>query len=280
MKKKKTSSASPAALSSSGANASWFEYVFPLLPFLALIPNFFIIPSLTYAGLATQEVGFAIAVTLCAVIGLAQAWRGRPDIQVTRQSCWLFAPLALFVCWQALSLTWATERGEALRQLGFWFGFLVFATAAWKSMRARAAWQIYYALLLLAAVLALSLWLEYRAYGSFDMQGMFFNHGITAELLALLWPLFACVFLFEKNRGAVVIAALATVFTTAALMLTLRRGPLLGIVVASVLILAALLARQMKVAERWRATVVILMLLLIVLPLAVIKREAILSRLR
>ena len=37
------------------------EIAFWALPLLALIPNFFVIPDLTYPGLATQEVIYSIA---------------------------------------------------------------------------------------------------------------------------------------------------------------------------------------------------------------------------
>ena len=280
MKKKAATTSTASPSESRPANAYWLDYFFPLLPLVALIPNFFILPSLNYSGLATQEVGFAAAVLVCALIGLIQTRAAGHTFSFSRPTVLIFASLGLLILWQTLSLLWSVERGEAWRQIGLWFGFLVFLSALWNGLRARAAWWGFYTLLIFAAVLALSLWLEYRTYGV-EMYGTFFNHGLTAELLATLFPLFFCVFLFEKNRRpAFVGGALATVFTLLALSITLRRAPLLGAGVAFVLIMAALLTGQMKAAYRWRVIVVVMALLLFGLPLVIVKREAILTRLR
>ena len=261
--------------------AYWFDYYFPLLPLMALIPNFFIVPSLVYPGLATQEVGFAVSVLLCSLIGLRQTRAAGNTVSFSRQTLWIFAPLVLLLLWQTFSMMWSAERGEALRQIGSWFGFLVFFSALWSGLRARAAWWGFYTLCFFAAALALSLWIEYRAYGAAEMFGIFFNHGLTAELLATLFPLFFCVYLFEKNRRpAMVAGAIGTVITLLALSLTLRRAPLLGASVAFLMIMGALFTGQMKAAYRWRVIVVIFGLLLIGLPLVVVKREAIMTRLR
>jgi O-antigen ligase len=288
MKMKKKATHTPAASLAENRPANtftyWFDYFFPLLPFAALIPNFFILPGLTYSGLATQEVGFAVAVLLCAIINLLQiraAGNLNGAVNISRKTLWIFAPLGLFILWQTLSLLWSVERGEAWRQIGFWFGFLVFLSALWNGLRARAAWWVFYTLFFFAAALALSLWLEYRTYGADDMLGIFFNHGQTAELLATLFPLFFCVFLFEKNRRpAVVAGAVGGVFTLLALFLTLRRTPLLGAGAAFVLVMGTLFIGQMKAAYRWRVIVVVFGLLLFGLPLLVVKRDAISSRLQ
>ena len=69
--KKKGNVESIAALSerrAANAGEHWLNYFFPLLPFVVLIPDF-ILPSLGYPGLATQELGFATAIALC--IGLS-----------------------------------------------------------------------------------------------------------------------------------------------------------------------------------------------------------------
>jgi O-antigen ligase len=281
---KKKAQASSATITAKSGTASaptnrWFDYLFPVVPFLALVPNFFIIPSLSYAGLATQELVYAAAVLLCAALGLAQAWKYPKNELFTRQAVWMFAPLLLFMAWQTFSLTWSANRGESLRQLGLWFGFLVFSVTAWLHLRARTAWWLFYSLFGLAAVLALSLAYEYFAYE--QMLGLFFNHGITSELLATLWPLFACVFLFEKeDRLAVALSALAIAFTTGAVMLTIRRGALLGILAASLLILAAWVSGQIKLAHRLRMVMVVFAFLLVVLPVTIVKREALLTRLQ
>ncbi len=275
-----SSSVTPPENRPANANAYWFDYFFPLLPLVALIPNFFIVPSLLYPGLATQEVGFAVAALVCALIGLIQTRAAGNTFSFSRKTLWIFAPLVLLLLWQMLSLLWSVERSEAWRQIGCWFGFLVFLSALWIGLRARAAWWGFYTLLIFAAVLALSLWLEYRTYGV-EMYGVFFNHGLTAELLATLFPLFFCVFLFEKNqRPAFVGAAIATAITLLALSVTLRRAPLLGAGVAFILIMGAVLTGQMKAAYRGRVFVVVFGLLLFGLPLVVVKREAIMTRLR
>ena len=157
----------------------------------------------------------------------------------------------------------------------------MFLSAGWNASGARAAWAIFYSLVTLSVVLALALALEYRLTGGVNMQGVFFSHGLMAELLATLFPLFFCVYLFEKNRRLAVGAALlAMLASLAALSLTLRRGPLLGTVVAFLCIMGSLLFNQMKGAERIRVILVVFLLLVVGLPVIVLKRESIMTRLR
>ena len=103
-----------------------------LLPLLALTPNFFIIPELTYPGLATQEFVFALAVLVCAALGLAKTLQLATPLRLERSSFFLCATMLAFWLWQVVSLAWAPDWGEGVRMVGFWFGLLIFLmTALW-----------------------------------------------------------------------------------------------------------------------------------------------------
>lgn len=255
--------------------------LFLFLPFIALTPNFFIIPDLGFPGLATQEFVFGFALVAFAAVGLAKALQLPAGLTLNRSQVLLIAPLIIFCLWQFLSLLWTPDWSEASRLLGIWLGLaLFFVTGLW-ALRESSVWPIYAAILLATGLLLWSLFYEYSKYGAGNMLGIFFNHGITAELLALVVPVFLLTFLCEREQRFFIVAALiATGTSVAALMLTLRRGPLLGVLLASVCILAALLSKTIKAADNRRVYAVAAALLLIVIPLGVYKREALIARLR
>src|SRR5262245_36046136 len=124
------------------ARVNLAEILLAVLPLLVLTPNFFIIPDLTYPGLATQEVVFALAVLVCAAIGLAKALQVAAPIKLERQSLYLLATLLAFCLWQVVSLAWAPDWSEGARVAGFWFGLLIFFVTAWWAVQERSAWWI------------------------------------------------------------------------------------------------------------------------------------------
>ena len=257
------------------------EVLFLFLPLIALTPNFFIIPDLSFSGLATQEFVFGFAVVAFAAVGLTKALQLQVALSIKRAHVLLIAPLLLFCLWQLLSLLWTPDWSEAARLLGFWFGLaLFFVTGLW-ALRERSIWLLYTAILIATTLLLWSLFYEYGKYGAGNMLGIFFNHGITAELLALLLPVFLLTFLCEReNRFFVFAALVASGVSTAALMLTLRRGPLLGVLLASVGIAAALLGKITEAADKRRVYAIVGAVLLVVVPLGIYKREALIARLR
>jgi O-antigen ligase len=257
------------------------ELLFLALPLIALTPNFFIIPTLSYPGLATQEFVFALAVFAFAGACLFRAWQLPATPQFQRSHLLTIAALAAFLGWQLVSLAWAPDWSEGIRVAALWFGLLIFLITGWWALRESARWTILAGLLVTTTLLLWSLFYEYTHYGPNEMLGIFFNHGLTAELLALLWPCCVVIFLCEKRqRVAVVAALLAAACSTAALLLTLRRAPLLGVLVSGLCIGVALLTGILKVADKQRLVLVAGALLLIVLPLTIYKREALLARLR
>src|SRR5262249_32573451 len=89
-----------------GANP--FEIPFLALPFLALIPNTFVVPPLGYEGLATQEFYFACAAAVFAGLGLQRIIKTRrAALEISREDLLTLATLALFILWQVISLAWA-----------------------------------------------------------------------------------------------------------------------------------------------------------------------------
>lgn len=257
------------------------ELLFLALPLIALTPNFFIIPDLGFSGLATQEFVFGLAVVAFAAAGFAKALQLQAATQLTRQHVFLLAPISAFCLWQLLSLAWTPDWGEWARLIGFWFGLALFLVTGLWSLREKSVWLIYGAILLATGLLLWSLFYEYNKYGAGEMLGIFFNHGITAELLALLLPVFLLTFLCEQNNRFFIFAGmLAAGLSAAALMLTLRRGPLLGVLLAGFCIVAALMGKAVEAADKRRIYAVAGVLLLVVVPLGIYKREALISRLR
>ena len=257
------------------------NWLFLALPLIALTPNFFLIPDLSYSGLATQEFIFALATFVFAVACAVRAWQLPAAAEIPRQDLWLFGPLLAFLLWQVLSLFWAPDWSEGVRVTTLWLGLLLFLVAGWRTLREHSRWMLFASLLLTTALLLWSLFYEYAQYGPNQMLGIFFNHGITAELLALLWPFFLVIFLCEEQRRFAVWAALlAAGGSTAALLLTLRRGPLLGILVTGLCIGLALLTKTLRVADKRRLYLIVAVLLLVGAPLTIYKRDAIMARLR
>lgn len=257
------------------------NWLFFALPLIALTPNFFLIPDLSYTGLATQEFVFALATVVFALACAVRVWQMPAWAELPRQDLWLFGPLVALILWQVLSLFWAPDWSEAVRVTALWFGLLLFLITGWRALTESARWGILVGLLVTTALLLWSLFYEYVQYGPDQMLGIFFNHGITAELLALLWPFFLVIFLCEeRQKFAVWAALLAAGGSIAALLLTLRRGPLLGVAVAGLCIGLALLTKTLRVADKRRLYLIAAVLLLVGVPLTIYKREALVARLR
>ena len=116
------------------------EVLFFVLPLLVLIPNFFIIPDLSYAGLATQEVAFFIAATVFAAFGLVALVRTKTNpFNLPREQTMLIGALLVFILWQAVTLKWSPVVFDGVRIIGIWFGFAVFFVVALTTMRQQAA---------------------------------------------------------------------------------------------------------------------------------------------
>lgn len=257
------------------------ELLFWVLPLLALIPNFFQIPDLSYTGLATQEVAFAVAMLALSFAGLVEVLQQPTPTSMTRAERWMFWLLGMCLLWQFASLSWSPDWSEGVRALGLWFGLgLLFFAQRWLFTES-SRWPLFITLALATGLLLWSVVYEYLHYGPEQMLGIFFNHGISAELLALLLPFFLLVFLIEEEQSwAVIVALLAAAGSVAALLLTLRRGPLLATFITGLAIGLLLLTRTVRVATPRRLYVIGAALLLIALPLAIYKREAILARWR
>ncbi len=86
---------------------------------------------------------------------------------------------------------------------------------------------------LVILILAGSQFVEYTMFDGV-MYGVFFSHGITTELLALLLPLQLVLFISTPKRSLLILSAVALCAGAAALLLTLRRGAILGLAVALV----------------------------------------------
>ncbi|MBX3277780.1 MAG: O-antigen ligase family protein [Acidobacteria bacterium] len=255
------------------------EWALLLLPFIALTPNFFIIPDLAYPGNATLEVAMGWTTTALLALGIAAIALYRPHLEPTRRQIQIFAPLALFLLWQTVSLIWAPDWAEGVRVASVWFAFTVFFGTGLLTLTQSGTGRLYYALTALALILSISQAYEYRLYGN-EMFGVFFSHGITTELLALIIPLQIVVYVTNRSRAIALISIATAAAGGAAIVLTLRRGAMLGILVAFVLVGVALLRGWLKPAERWRVIAVAAAAVLFLTGPLMFKRDYFIERLR
>src|SRR5262245_56857354 len=100
------------------------EVLYLAAPVLALTPNYFIIPDLSYQGLATQEAVFGASVAVLTFAGLIMLMR-EPAASVRIENRILKPLLALFafLVWQMISLAWAPAPYDGVRIAGVWLGF-------------------------------------------------------------------------------------------------------------------------------------------------------------
>lgn len=209
---------------------SLFEIALLAAPFLALVPNTFIPPPLGYGGLATQEFAFACAIVGFTGLGLARIFRARPgDLEISREKLFMLAALAAFILWQALSLFWAPTPYSGVRVTGVWFGFAVIFAIGILSLRERSAVWLFYALSVIATLLAVSVIYERRAFGG-EMRGIFFNHGISAELLVTILPFQLITYLTTEKRWLAVLSFAISGLSAIALLMGLRRGAIIAAV--------------------------------------------------
>jgi O-antigen ligase len=254
------------------------EVMFLFLPFLALVPNFFIIPDLATGGLSTQEFVYTLAATLLAGMGVVALLRAPNTVQVSRFEMWLLGPLLLFLAWQAVSLLWTPDKSEGIRILTIWSGFAVFLGVGLLVAGRRAAMLIPLSLSAVILILAISQFYEYFQYGG-EMFGVFFSHGITSELLALLIPLQVVISLSSKELWRMALAFGSAASGTAALILTFRRGPVLGLFMALCFLLVVIISHWID----WKKSSLTLAVMIMVLvggPVGYYKRHQIVARLR
>ena len=249
------------------------------LPFLALTPNFFIIPDLSYQGHATQEVVLSWTLAIFLGIALVGIIRMPGPIALSREQIGLLAPLSLLLVWQLITVAWAPDWAEAVRLSSVWLFFSVFFATCLFLLRPRSASWLYYSLTAVVLILAGSQFIEYWQYKG-EMLGVFFSHGVTTELLALMLPLQLTVYLTTKSRGLAVITFAAAGSGAIAMLLTLRRGALLGTVVAILLIAVAMARGWLRIPDRWRLILAGAAILILLVGLFTFKREQLLSRLR
>lgn len=258
---------------------SLLELAFLALPLLALIPNFFVIPSLNYPGLATQEVAFALASAAFAAIGLIALVRRNANLSLSREQALLAASLLVFIAWQAVSLSWSPVVYDGIRVITIWFGFAVFFIAAMTVMRQRVALMLHYALTALSVLLAGSLIYERAVFGE-NMLGIIFNHGITSEILVMLLPLQILNFLCSHKRGLMVVSLAVSGLSAVALLIGLRRGAVVALIVVLVLVGIGLAAKQIKLAD-WRRLALIAAVLVVAAGFVGVRyREAIAFRIQ
>lgn len=259
---------------------SLFESAFPALPFLALVPNTFIPPPLGYEGLATQELVFACAVAIFAGLGLARIFRAqRGDLEISRERLFMLAALAAFILWQVISLAWAPEPYSGARVAGIWLGFAVFFTAGIFSIRERSAEWLFYALSIIAALLSISIVYERLAFGG-EMRGIFFNHGISAELIVTILPFQIVTYLTTEKRGLAVSSFAISGLSAIGLLMGLRRGAIIAAVIILIAASVGLVFKLIKAQSMARIWIAVALIALAVVAVGARYREDIVFRIK
>jgi O-antigen ligase len=270
---------SKAKQSINSAGVSLLEIAFLILPLLALIPNFFVIPSLNYPGLATQEVAFSVASAVFAAIGLIVLMRSTASLTLSREQLLLAVALLAFIAWQTVSLIWSPVKYEGIRVTGIWFGFAIFFLAAMTAMRQRAAVMLHYVLTAVCVVLAGSLIYERLVFGE-NMLGIIFNHGITSEILVMLLPLQLLNYLCSRKTVLMFISLAVSGLSAVALLIGLRRGAIIALAVILILIGVGLAAKHIQLADRRRLAILAAVLIVTAGFISVRYREAITFRIQ
>ncbi|MBS1791501.1 MAG: O-antigen ligase family protein [Acidobacteria bacterium] len=237
------------------------EIAFFVLPALALIPNLFVIPDLNYPGLATQEVVFSVAAAGFAALGLFELLRTKTNpLTLSREQAMLIGASLVFILWQVVTLKWSPVVFDGMRMIAIWFGFAVFFVAGITSMRQRAAEILYYVLAVFAALLSVSLLYERAMFGE-NMLGIFFNHGITSEILVTILPLHILNYFGNRKTVPMVVSLTVAGLSLLALLVGLRRGAIFAVAVILVLIAVGLAMKQIKLADRNRLIVIVAVLI-------------------
>jgi O-antigen ligase len=246
---------------------SLFEIVLLALPFLALIPNNFIPPLLGHVGLATQEFVFACAGLVFAGLGMVQIVQaGQKQFEISREDWLMFAALSGFILWQAISLSWAPTVYDGVRVTGIWLGFAIFLIAGVICLRQRSAEWLRGALSVISVILAISVIVEPLIFGP-ERRGIFFNHGISAELLVTLLPFHILTYLTTEKRWLAVASLAISGLSAVALLMGLRRGALIG---AAIILIAVGFAAAFKLIKPPSKTRVRIAVGLMVLAAAVV----------
>jgi len=260
--------------------ANLFEIAFLALPFLALIPNTFVVPPLSYEGLATQEFYFALAAVVFAGLGLQRIIKARrASLEISREDFLTLATLALFILWQVISLAWAPTPYSGGRVASIWLGMAIFFTAGRFSLRERSAEWLFYALSVISALLAGSVIFERVYYGG-EMLGIFFNHGVSAELLVTILPLQIISYLTSEKRWLAAMSLALSGLSAIALLMGLRRGAMIATVLILICVGFALALKLIKVRSAARIWFAVALLALAVGAVGARYRQDIVYRVR
>ncbi|MBL8166872.1 MAG: O-antigen ligase family protein [Acidobacteria bacterium] len=251
------------------------EFALLALPILALTPNFYAPAVLDHQGLATQEFVYIAAATIFGLLGAFALFRqSATALAVPRTDIVLFASLLLFILWQAVSLSWAPAVMDGVRVISIWGGFVWFLAAVVFCLRKQTAQWLIYLLSAIALILALSVIYERLTFGD-DMRGIFFNHGISAELLVTILPLLLVTYLTTEKTWQAAAALIIIGASLIAVLLGLRRGAIIATVIVILLLVVALGTKQLKLASKQRLLLALALVLVASIGVGVKYRQAI-----
>ncbi len=262
------------------AGANLFEIAFLALPFLALIPNTFVIPPLGYEGLATQEFYFACAGVAFAGMGVVKFIKARrAAVEISREDLSIFATLVVFILWQVISLAWAPAPYSGGRIASIWLGFAIFFAAGRFSLREHSAMWLLCGLSVMTSLLAASVIFERFYYGG-EMLGIFFNHGVSAELLVTILPLQIIAYLTTEKGWLAVVSLALSGMSAVALLIGLRRGAMIAAALVLLAVALSLALKLIKVQSRSRIWVAVALLALAVGAVGARYRQDIVYRIK
>jgi O-antigen ligase len=225
------------------------EVLLVLLPLITFAP-LSAPPVFMDSFLPTKDLAFMLAALAAAGLAAWQFFRRPAAAEVPRLELAVMLSLGVYLAWQLTSLAWAPNVGYGMRDAGRWLGVGVFLFLGLRRLTERSAEWLQYSLAAAALVLSLTQIVEHSKGNVFP--SVFFNYGITAELLATMLPLQVAACLGAKPRALSVLSGVSAVFGWLAICETLRRGAMAGALLALIVLAAALLTRQFR-ARSWQA---------------------------
>lgn len=237
-----------------------------LLPLIAFVPNTNV-PVFFDHHLPTKELAYLILALITIGAAVWKFFRQPADALMPRLHLALFATLFVFLVWQLISLAWAPNLGYGLRDISVWMGVGILLMLGLQKLHEQPARWLQTSLVALALILAITQIIEY--YNDNPFPSVFFNYGITAELLATLFPFQLALYLSSNSRPLAVTAGVSAVLGWLCLCETLRRGAMAGAILSIILIGVAILGKWIKPrSPKWIFSIVAALLIVTTLQLS------------
>ncbi len=239
----------------------------PLALLAPFVPG---LPRPSTSGLPWRQ-ELIIASLLCATLALlirqSKSFRARAQTLARHDLC-LLIPLALFVLWSAVSVSWSGAGYSAIHHTLEWSGYLLFfALMRHVATRPRLLRASLTTLGMVVFVISVSCIVG--SWGTPNSNSLFRQNGL-GEPLAIAIPLFTILALTLRQRRAAVLCGAIAAIAWLSVVQMLERAPFIGTIFA--LLLIAVLS---AIAPQWRPRSVLRALALSICFVAVFAFETI-----